>query len=166
MRPNVPNAQARDLSSLTGRVTKAHTPDPASPREALQPPRSNASIGSHSSSTGNSSNASIEGKSGNTGIAGSTAITGNNGESTDSAPVVRAERSKLSVYVPTEIADRARSAWRMTGVVPGQEYVSFSAWVSQAIEKAVREAEQELNQGQPFPPTPVGISPTGPAPRL
>lgn len=153
MRPNVPNAQARDLSSLTGRVTKANTPDPASPREAHQPSSSNASIGSHSSNTGNR---------GNTSIAGSTGITGN---STDGAQVARAERSKISVYVPTEIADRARSAWRMTGVVPGQEYLSFSAWVSQAIERAVLEAEQELNQGRPFPPTPVGISPTGPAPR-
>ncbi len=166
MRPNVPSAQARDLTALTGRVTKARTPDPASPREALQPPSSNASIGSHSSNSGNSDNTSVGGKSGNTGIAGSTGITGNSGESAEGAQVVRAERSKISVYVPTEIADRARSAWRMTGVTPGQEYVSFSAWVSQAIEKAVLEAEQELNQGQPFPPTPVGISPTGPAPRL
>lgn len=54
----------------------------------------------------------------------------------------------------------------MTGVTPGQEYLSFSAWIAQAIEKAVLEAEQELNEGRPFPPTPVGISPTGPAPRL
>lgn len=148
MRPNVPSAQARDMSALTGKVTKANTPDPASPREAIHEA---STIGSQSSNTSDS---------GNIGITGST---GNSGESADGARVARAERSKLSVYVPTQIADRARSAWRMTGVTPGQEYLSFSAWVAQAIEKAVLEAEQELNQGQPFPPTPVGISPTGPA---
>lgn len=78
MRPNVPSAQARDMSALTGRVTKANTPDPASPREVI--PEGSA-IGSDSTIASNSGNTSIGGKSGNTGIAGSTSITGNRGES-------------------------------------------------------------------------------------
>lgn len=158
MQPNVPSAQARNLTALTGKVTKANTPDPASPREAIHEA---SPMGSQSSNTSNSDNTGIRGKSGTTGITGSAGITGNSTESADGTQMARAERSKLSVYVPTQIADRARSAWRMTGLTPGKEYLSFSAWVAQAIEKAVLEAEQELNGGQPFPPTPVGISPRG-----
>ncbi|WP_172121340.1 hypothetical protein [Actinomyces faecalis] len=73
----------------------------------------------------------------------------------------RSTQTKLTVYVPTDLAGRARSAWRVEAAKPGQPFISFSAWVSQAIEAAVQDSEDRHNGSEPYVPTQAGEIPTG-----
>lgn len=165
MKPSVPSPSARDLSALTGRVTKAPSVDPAAPAASTRNTgdAGNASSASMSPGVGVDSDSGVDASRGSTGIgsnasstrsAGSTGVVGGGGE-----------RTKVTVYMPLDLAERARSAWRQSGTTPGTVYLSFSGWVSQAIERAVLEAERDLNEGRPFAPTPAGVSPTGRPPR-
>jgi len=69
-----------------------------------------------------------------------------------SAPTV-----KITVRVPTSLADRARGAYRLSLAGP-EPPTSFSAWVAGAIADAVAAAEAAHG---PLPPTPAGVLPTG-----
>ena len=130
MRPQPVTPQPRDLSHLSGTITKAHATDPAAPVVGT----SNTVNASKTRSTGHTSK--------------------------------RGDTTKLSVYVPTDIVERARTAWRQSGAVPGSQMLSWSGWISAAIEQALLAAEREHNDGQPFAPTPAGVSPVGRTPRF
>lgn len=111
---------------------------------------------------------SVASATGNAAIAGATPTGGDGSRAGGAAASSRAVRgtSKLSVYVPTDIVERARTAWRRSGAVPGAQMLSWSGWVSRAIEQALLAAEEADNGGRPFEPTPAGMSPTGRPPRL
>lgn len=143
MRPQPTPARRQDLSHLAGTVTKAHTSDPAAPL-------------TQAANTGSGANAA------NAGNTGSATSAGN------SAPSRKATsgKVKLSVYVPTDIVERARSAWRQEAAQPGVRMLSWSAWVSGAIEEALLRSEREHNAGRHYPPTPAGVSPVGRKPQL
>lgn len=143
MRPQPTPARRQDLSHLAGTVTKAHTADPAAPL-------------TQAANTGNTGNA---GNTGNTGSATNTASPTPSRKATSG-------KVKLSVYVPTDIVERARSAWRQEAAQPGVQMLSWSAWVSGAIEEALLRSEREHNDGRQYPPTPAGVSPVGRKPQL
>lgn len=67
----------------------------------------------------------------------------------------------MTVRVPSELLDRARSAWRNAAAEPGGDYPSFQAWVTQALTSAVEASERDHNHGRPWKPTPAGTIPTG-----
>ncbi|SPT52750.1 Uncharacterised protein [Actinomyces bovis] len=67
----------------------------------------------------------------------------------------------MTVRVPSELLDRARSAWRNAAAEPGGDYPSFQAWVTQALTRAVEASERDHNHGRPWKPTPTGTIPTG-----
>lgn len=67
----------------------------------------------------------------------------------------------MTVRVPSELLDRARSAWRNAAAEPGGDYPSFQAWVTQALTNAVEASERDHNHGRPWKPTPTGTIPTG-----
>lgn len=187
MRPQPVPSRRQDLSHLAGTVTKAAATDPVAPHV----PAATASAGATSSTgltgiaghTGNGGDtgsaamaggATITGGAGTAGTTAATSIagatpTGGDGSRTGGAGASsRAGRgtSKLSVYVSTDIVERARTAWRRSGAVPGAQMLSWSGWVSRAIEQALLAAEEADNGGRPFEPTPAGMSPTGRPPRL
>ncbi|MCI7456323.1 hypothetical protein [Actinomyces urogenitalis] len=127
---------------------KPQTPPPAQPRDlsALtghirKAESADPAAPAPTSTTGNTSNTSTASSAGNASK--------------------RSVQTKLTIYVPTDLAGRARSAWRVEAAQPGQPFTSFSAWVSQAIEAAVQDSEDHHNGGKPYVPTQAGEIPTG-----
>lgn len=149
MRPQIVQAQRQDLSHLAGTVTKAHTADPAAPTMTT-------------ANTGNTANTANTGNSGKGGSGVNTANTGKPAPAKNASP----GKVKLSVYVPIDIVERARSAWRQEAAQPGVQMLSWSEWVSGAIEEALIRSEREHNGGRHYPPTPAGVSPVGRKPQL
>lgn len=190
MRPQPTPAHRQDLSHLAGTVTKAAATDPVAPHVATAGAgpavtsttsvagiTGNAGVGGHAGDGGDTGSAAATGITGGTSVAsptgdaataGGTRAGGDGGSASGAAASSRPGRgtSKLSVYVPTDIVERARTAWRRSGAVPGAQMLSWSGWVSKAIEQALLEAERADNDGRPFEPTPAGVSPTGRPPRL
>lgn len=72
---------------------------------------------------------------------------------------VPAKTSKVTVTIDADLLDRARSAFLADG--PHRGLRSLSAWITEAIETKTLTAEDRLNNGQPFHPTPTGVIPTG-----
>ena len=88
----------------------------------------------------------------NSGNAGNDSVAGN----TD-APVLK----KITVRIPTELAGRARSVWRLESAQPDAPFRTYSELIADWIEAGVAEAEQRLNDGRPLTPTPAGQIPRG-----
>lgn len=97
----------------------------------------------------NASNASNIGTRGNAGNDG--------GVDGAAAPVLK----KITVRIPTKLAGRARSVWRLENAHTGTPYRSYSELIADWIEAGVTEAEHRLNDGQPLTPTPAGQIPRG-----
>lgn len=193
MRPQPVPSRRQDLSHLAGTVTKAAATDPVAPHVPAATASAGTtsstgrtgitSVAGHTGNGGDTGSAGTAGTTAATSIAGGTSVasaTGNSaiagatptggdgsraGRAAASSRAVRGT-SKLSVYVPTDIVERARTAWRRSGAVPGAQMLSWSGWVSRAIEQALLAAEEADNGGRPFEPTPAGMSPTGRPPRL
>lgn len=96
------------------------------------------------------------------------AITPSNAGVANNASVTSDSRSdrhvvtkNLTVRIPVELADRARSAWRLAAAEPGGAYPTFSAWIAALIENGVTDIEAAHNEGRPLVPTPAGTIPTG-----
>ena len=75
------------------------------------------------------------------------------------------DTQKITIRIPTELAGRARSVWRLENGQPGAPYVPYQELIAGWIEAGVTEAEQRLNNGQPLPPTPAGQIPRGRPPQ-
>nr|WP_315502871.1 hypothetical protein [Actinomyces oris] len=96
-------------------------------------------------------------------IAGNTS---NNANASKNGKVGSAtDTQKITIRIPTELAGRARSVWRLKNAQPGSPYVPYQELIASWIEAGVEEAEQHLNHGQPLAPTPVGQIPRGRPPR-
>lgn len=98
-----------------------------------------ASIAGSAGSAGNSANASIAGKASNN----------------------AANITKVTVRIPTELAGRARSVWRLESAQPDAPFRTYSELIADWIEAGVTEVEQRLNDGRPLTPTPAGQIPRG-----
>lgn len=135
MKPRTTVPVRQSLEDLSPRLRKVTEPDPAAPRPQGQANRDEMAT------TGNAR----------------LAVRPGNASRSDR---YRASK-KLTVRIPEELADRARSAWRLESAEPGSPYPTFSGWIVTLIEDAVIDAENRWNDGQPFPPTPAGTIPTG-----
>lgn len=94
------------------------------------------------------------GQAANASIASNSSNAGNDGAD---APVLK----KITVRIPSELAGRARSVWRLENAQPGAPFRAYSELIADWIEAGVTEAEQRLNDGRPLPPTPAGQIPRG-----
>lgn len=88
---------------------------------------------------------------GNTSSAGSTSTTNSTGST---------KKTKITFYIPADLANEARSAWRITTSQPGSPCPSFSSWLTSLIEKEIHQARANHNNNQPLTPTPPGQIPT------
>lgn len=74
-------------------------------------------------------------------------------------------QAKLTIRMDANDLGRARTAWRIACAQPGSDYPTFGQWAASALIAATEAAEANHNGGQPFPPTPAGVLPTGNAAR-
>lgn len=81
----------------------------------------------------------------------------NTGNTRKAGNAGRADKVKVSLYLPRDLVEEARTAWISEWSPDGCP--NFSAWVARAVEAELRRARGDA--GHPLEPTPAGRIPTG-----
>lgn len=93
-------------------------------------------------------------------LAGQTPITptpGMNRPELKSPP--NAARARVSLYLPSDLAAKARTAYMMDAASGGA--TSFSDWITRLIQRRIRQLEDPETGGRKISGTPPGEIPTG-----